>query len=248
MAKSNQIQKLVNGEIADADDVNQIVEDAGTEGGAIPYDPDTEERSTDGSQSLGSAAYPWGSLKINQDAELVEVDKDSHTEASSVAFKNLRKFISQKDTPASYGGAAAKFVAVNAGESAVEFVTSPNKSNLLHSALNGITALNVVGTSYQTVLSTRVLKIPGVTTAIVHVYIYQSESVGTMRAAAKVDIGGANNEVLGTSQNTTGEWKTFNVDISGLSDGTVYDMILQLKHNDDGGGTAYCKNIIVFGS
>lgn len=106
MSKSNQIKKLVNGEIADADDVNQIVENAGAEGGTIPYDPTSHERSTDGSQSLGSTAYPWGSLKINQDAEFVEVDPVSHTAAASVAIKNLRKFIYLKDAPSSYTGKA----------------------------------------------------------------------------------------------------------------------------------------------
>lgn len=123
MTKSSQIKKLVNGEIADADDVNQIVENAGTEGGAIPYEPTGHEQDEVGSQSLGSTAYPWGSLNINQDAELVEVDKDSHTVSDSVAIKNLRKFITLKDTPSAYSGYGGLPVLVKGDESGLEFKT-----------------------------------------------------------------------------------------------------------------------------
>ncbi len=125
MAKSNQIKKVVNGEIADADDVNQIVEDAGNEGGGIPYDPTSHQRSTDGSQSLGSVTYPWGSLKINQNAELVEVDPTSPSAAASVAIKNLRKFIYLKDAPSSYTGKGNQKVSVKSDESGLEF-TAPS--------------------------------------------------------------------------------------------------------------------------
>lgn len=126
MTKSNQITKLVNGEIADADIMNQIVEDAGVEGGAIPYDPTTHERSTDGSQSLGTTAYPWGSLKINKEAELVEVDPSTHTAANSVLFKNLRKLTYLKDCPSSYTGKGTYPVRVKEDESGLEFAPLTN--------------------------------------------------------------------------------------------------------------------------
>jgi len=121
MAKSNQIKKLVNGEIADADDINDIVESAGNEGGSIPYHLDTDERDSTGGQSLGAVAYPWGSLYLNRDAILGEVDPVSNTLASSVTISDLRKFISQKDTPNSYSGESGKSIIVNTGETGLEF-------------------------------------------------------------------------------------------------------------------------------
>jgi hypothetical protein len=125
MAKTNQIKKVVNGEIADADDVNQIVENAGNEGGSIPYEPVGHERDVLGSQSLGSTAYPYGTLSINQEACLNEIETTSPSVASSVAIKNLRKFIYLKDCPAAYTGKANYFVNVNAAETALEFTTPP---------------------------------------------------------------------------------------------------------------------------
>lgn len=122
MAKTNQIQQLVNGEIADADDVNQIVENAGNEGGSIPYDATTHQRENDGSESLGNASYPWGDMCVDEDAYLREIDTVSHTEASSVIWRNLRKFISLKDTPDTYSGQEGKVPVVNDDEDALEFV------------------------------------------------------------------------------------------------------------------------------
>lgn len=124
MTKSNQIKKVVNGEIADADDINQIVENAGSEGGLLPYSDVNQQRVVDGSESLGSTAFPWGNLFVYDKSLFVEVAITNHTAASSVAWDNLRRFIYQKDTPASYVGNALKALRVNAGETGVEFSAS----------------------------------------------------------------------------------------------------------------------------
>lgn len=126
MAKTNQIKKVVNGEIADADDVNQIVENAGAEGGLIPYDPSTEQRDTTGSQSMGATSYPWGSLFVNREAEFQEIDPISHTVASSVSWKLLRTLLKMKDFPASYSGQGGKALRVRLDELGVEFNTPSN--------------------------------------------------------------------------------------------------------------------------
>lgn len=133
MSKASPIKKFRNGEIADADEVNQVVESAGSEGGLLPYDPTDHEYSEDGSQSLGSTAYPWGSFKVNQEAELVEVDATSHTVSNSVAFKNLRKFIYLKDAPNTFVGQANKFLRCKVDESGLEFA-APVSSNLFTSS------------------------------------------------------------------------------------------------------------------
>lgn len=120
MAKTNQIKKMVNGEIADGDDVNQAVEDAGTEGGAIPYDPTDHQREGDGSEHLGSLTYPWGDYYVNEDAKFVEVDPGVGM-TFEVLWKNLRRFIFLKDAPASYAGHGTKNVKVKADETGLEF-------------------------------------------------------------------------------------------------------------------------------
>jgi len=126
MVKTATIKKVVNGEIADGDDVNQIVENAGTEGGAIPYSEVDQTQEGDGRESLGSTAFPWGSLFVNRNADLVEVDPASNTNASSVTFSQLRKFISQKDTPATYAGAGGQVPKVKTDETGLEFGAPTN--------------------------------------------------------------------------------------------------------------------------
>lgn len=125
MAKQNLIQKLVNGEVADADDLNQIAEDVGSEGGTLPYDPTTHEKDPTGLQSLGSVAYPWGTFFVNELASLIEVTCTNNSQVSSVLWKNLRKFIFLKDAPSSYVGFGGNKVSVKSDESGLEF-TAPN--------------------------------------------------------------------------------------------------------------------------
>lgn len=273
MAKTNQIKKLVNGEIADADDVNQIVENAGSEGGVIPYDATSHERDTNGDESLGSVTYPWGDLCINQNAYLREVESSNQSESASVQIKNLRKFIYLKDCPSSFSGDGEKFVAVNSAEDALEFVTSPVKSNVLFShslmasiASGGNTGV-YLGTSltpspaaqsyafwynttntYNTVIVDKFKKLAGVSTVTVYAKIWQDYGGGGGEGSAnvKVDIGGQSNNVSGTLNRRTPEWVNFDIDVSSLSDGTVYDVTIQLKHT--GNYSAFLESIKGFGS
>lgn len=126
MAKGTPVKKLVNGEIADADDVNQIVEDVGSQGGSIPYDPTTNEQVVNGSQSLGLIAFPWGSLFANMNANLIEVDPVTNTASANVAWKNLRKFNFLKDTPSTYVGSGGLGVRVKVDETGLEFYQPSN--------------------------------------------------------------------------------------------------------------------------
>ena len=130
MAKNNQIKKVVNGEIADADDVNQIVESAGNEGGAIPYDPTTHQRDDDGNESLGSENYPWGDLFMNENASLKEVVTSTATINASVLIKHLRKLAYMKDvyttTPDSWAGHAGQVLRVKLDETGVQPATTSN--------------------------------------------------------------------------------------------------------------------------
>lgn len=124
MAKTNQIKKLVNGEIADADDVNQIVENAGAEGGSIPYSEVNQQRSTLGDEALGSANYPWGDIFVNKEAYLRELITSSASISASVKFDNLRKIIYMKDlfttTTNTWAGHAGQFLKVRSTEDGIE--------------------------------------------------------------------------------------------------------------------------------
>lgn len=124
MAKTNQIKKLVNGEIADADDVNQIVENAGAEGGSIPYSDANQQRSTLGNENLGSANYPWGDIFVNKEAYLRELITTSASISASVKFDNLRKIIYMKDlfttTTNQWAGHAGQFLKVRSTEDGIE--------------------------------------------------------------------------------------------------------------------------------
>ena len=152
MAKSNEIEKLVNGQVADGNIVNQIIENAGTEGGAIPYDPDSHQRDTLGDESLGNTSYPWGSFCINRDAYLMEIETSSNTVANQVAIKDLRKFISQKDTPNSMTGQGNKYVRVKSTEDGLEFVSveSDYQDGTLYTEATASTLRqSTTSTSYQ---------------------------------------------------------------------------------------------------
>ena len=100
-------------------------------------------------------------------------------------------------------------------------------------------------TSYQTVISTKWKKFAGVDTVTVLAQIWQAS--GTETANCQVDIGGQTGNASGTAAQATPEWlSAFTVDVSGLSDGTTYDVTIDLKTTAS--TTAYLGSIIAFGS
>lgn len=273
MAKSLQVKKLVNGEIADADEVNQIAEDIGSEGGLIPYDDATDQKSTNGSESLGATAYPWGSLNINQDAELNEIDPASHTLASSVAIKNLRKFIYLKDCPSSYSGKAGYIPTVNAGETGLEFDNPPTKSAIVfcwngcdNAAVNQIelyygsaSLTPAIGGNYfffsaqedveRQIIFSKFYKTPGISTVTIYARLWSSSTNATEEALLKVDIGGLNNTVHSVTSSTPAWVTASTIDVSSLTDNTVYDLAITLRNEGSSAGLkAYCSAILLTGT
>ena len=101
-------------------------------------------------------------------------------------------------------------------------------------------------TSYTTVALTKWTKISGVSTVTVHCRIWCRTSGGAI-ASLKVDIGGANNTVDGTTNQITPEWKSFAIDVSGLVNGTDYTITIQLK-NAGTGTEVFCSNYVGIGS
>lgn len=101
------------------------------------------------------------------------------------------------------------------------------------------------GTTYRELLASKWIKIAGVNTLTVYCQIWQGNS---NTVTCKVDVGGASGSVAGTPSQTTPEWCTFTVDVSGLSNGTVYDLSVQIKQNNSNGQLLFFGAITIFGS
>jgi hypothetical protein len=104
----------------------------------------------------------------------------------------------------------------------------------------------VYGTTIRTLLTSKFVKTTNINTITVWCSIWQDNSTSTKRASCNIDIGGGavSGSVLGTSQQKTPEWKSISLNVSGLVNGTTYDVLIQLKHNDSATATAYLDSII----
>lgn len=100
---------------------------------------------------------------------------------------------------------------------------------------------------YADLWKTKWIKIAGVSTITIYARIWVRLNTSGGAANIKVDVGGANGNVSGTTDNITPEWKTFTIDVSGLSNGTAYDVVAQMK-NASQNMECYCSDIVGFGS
>ena len=102
----------------------------------------------------------------------------------------------------------------------------------------------VDGNTLTTVIATKWTKIAGVSTVTFYAYVIE-ETSSSGDVEVKVDIGGAN--ATATDTTTALTWITTTIDVSGLSNGSNYDVVIQLR-NTTGGEAAYLYSIIAFGS
>lgn len=107
--------------------------------------------------------------------------------------------------------------------------------------------------AYNAVWTTQFKKISDMSTVTVYCRIWTRNAGGTTQNALfKLDIGGQNNSVTGTNNQFTPEWKNFTVDVSSLTNNTVYTVTASIQHFASGGGAgageAYVSDIIGFGS
>jgi hypothetical protein len=86
---------------------------------------------------------------------------------------------------------------------------------------------------FQTVLTTKWIKIAGVSTVTVHARIWDPS--GSENAACKVDIGGCNGNGHTTGAETVPTWVNFTINVSSLTNGTLYDVTIQLGITGPGG-------------
>lgn len=96
----------------------------------------------------------------------------------------------------------------------------------------------------KTVLESKWTKIAGISTVTVYGEIWQAH---TNTANLEVDIGGQSGNASGTASQTTPEWVNFTVDVSGLTNGTVYDIDVRLSANA-GVDNVYMGTVVMFGS
>lgn len=103
------------------------------------------------------------------------------------------------------------------------------------------------GTGYQTFLNFKFKKSVGINTVTIYARIWGESADGDKEAVLNVDIGGQSNTVKSVTS-TTPSWVTASdINVSGLTDGTVYDGIVQLKTEADN-ETAYCSAVTLIGS
>jgi len=103
--------------------------------------------------------------------------------------------------------------------------------------------------TYETVIATKWVKIPQVSTVTIWARIWNSEGSGVNGANVRVNIGSATNNIDGTQNQVTPEWKSFTIDVSGLSNGTTYDVTIDLANGYDNNViSVYLGSIIALGS
>lgn len=102
--------------------------------------------------------------------------------------------------------------------------------------------------TYGQVWQTQWKKIAGVSTITVYVEVWNDGSGGD-GTNVKVAVGAASGNVTGTLNQNSPEWKNFTIDVSGLSNGTVYTVNASLQHTENNTTRSlYLGNLIAFGS
>ena len=101
---------------------------------------------------------------------------------------------------------------------------------------------------YTTVWKTKWTKISGVNTITVYAQLWTGVTLSS-QSAFKVDVGGQNVTVNGTVDGSNPEWKSGTIDVSGLSNGTTYDVTVSIAQIGVASTqSSYLGNIMAFGS
>lgn len=100
-------------------------------------------------------------------------------------------------------------------------------------------------TSYETVFRTKYKKISGVSTVTFYAYM---QAGANYAASIQLNIGGLTGAVSTTAPHTTSQWITADIDVSSLSNGTVYDVLVQLKRESDAATPVGLFDLIAFGA
>lgn len=113
--------------------------------------------------------------------------------------------------------------------------------------LSGYHILAVHGNTYETILKFRFRKVSNISSIRIEARIWADTVGAGDEAYLNVDIGGNSGEVHSVTSVTPTWVATANINVSGLTNGTVYDGIVQLK-SEGTTGEAYCSAVTLMGN
>jgi hypothetical protein len=104
--------------------------------------------------------------------------------------------------------------------------------------------------TYRTILVGKFTKIAGISTITIHARLWAANTNAGDEAILSVDVGGQSNTVKSVESATPAWVTTSTIDVSSLSNGTVYDITIQLKNEDTDTQTvfAYCSAVMLIAS
>jgi hypothetical protein len=156
-------------------------------------------------------------------------------------------------------GNSGKFLTTNGSVSSWGTVSSSGYSNVVFGWSNYTAgsfdpdaianAAQVIGSTYQTILVGRFLKVAGVSTITVNARLWSTSADSNREAFLNIDVGGQSTTAKSVTS-TTPAWYAgaSTINVSSLSNGTAYDITIQLKNEVGAGSTAYCSGVVLFGS
>lgn len=100
----------------------------------------------------------------------------------------------------------------------------------------------MIANTSTAVFTTKWQKIAGVSTVTVYAQLWVNSNTGTITTT----VGSASGNTT-TTGSTPGAWVNFTIDVSSLTNGTVYDVTVTLNQSDSGSNT-YMGSLIAFGS
>lgn len=101
--------------------------------------------------------------------------------------------------------------------------------------------------TYRTFLNFKFKKVASINTVTINARLWANTADGDKEAVLNVDIGGANNTVKSVTSSSPSWVTTSDIDVSGLTNGTVYNGVVQLKA-ETAGESAYCSAVTLIGS
>jgi hypothetical protein len=108
----------------------------------------------------------------------------------------------------------------------------------------------VEGTTYRTILTSRWTKISGVNTVTIHANLWGDNADADKEAILGVTIGTATIQIAKSVTSRTPTWYEGStpIDVSGLTNGTTYDITIQLKSEVATINGAYCGGVVLISS
>ena len=103
------------------------------------------------------------------------------------------------------------------------------------------------GASPIQLFSSKFIKISGINTVTVYVRSWSRQNNTGSVANMTISVGGQTCNILSTANSTTPTWYSSTINVSGLSNGTAYDVTATL-YDSVANVIVYCANIIGFGS